>query len=91
MLARIGGEEFGLLLPGAGPEEAVATAERFRESIASMEIVELVVRASAGVCADVDQSMNAETLYSKADRALYEAKRSGRNRTHLHIEDPTID
>ena len=91
MLARIGGEEFGLLLPGAGPAEAVATAERYRASISSMEIVELKVRASAGVCADVGQSMNAETLYSKADRALYEAKRSGRNRTHLHVEDTTTD
>lgn len=91
MLARIGGEEFGLLLPGAGPAEAVAAAERFRESISSMEIVELTVRASAGVCSDVGQSLTAGALYSNADRALYQAKRSGRNRTHLHVEETPID
>ena len=76
--ARIGGEEFAVLLPGATPEVAGEVAERVREAVGA--IVEPVpVTASIGLsCARGDTS--GADLLERADGALYAAKRQGRNR-----------
>lgn len=74
ILVRYGGEEFALALPGCGIEDAIATVERLRAVIPSGQT------CSAGIaCWDGEEL--AAGLLDRADRALYEAKRSGRDRT----------
>ena len=75
--ARIGGEEFLVVLPGAGLESAFEFAERLREGIAEHAPFSLTI--SAGVAAGVAPSGAA--LTDAADQALYAAKRAGRNLT----------
>jgi diguanylate cyclase (GGDEF)-like protein len=81
--ARLGGEEFVLLLAGAACEHARAVAERVREEIALADwgslAAGLVVTVSAGVAVDPGQG-SAASLLRLADEALYRAKGQGRNR-----------
>ncbi len=86
-VARYGGEEFAVILPETDAKGAEAVAERLRASIEAMQIphdhaaVGKVITTSAGVGTLVlrdDSSMS--ELVSLADRALYQAKREGRNR-----------
>jgi len=85
-LGRYGGEEFLLLIPGAGPDGAVAAAERARAAIEREECtvdgMRLHITVSAGV-ATSSPGMDADTLLRLADDALYSAKESGRNRVVL--------
>jgi diguanylate cyclase (GGDEF)-like protein len=74
VLARYGGEEFILLLPDADVDEAIGLIERLREG------TPLGQRFSAGV-ALWDQTETSDELVNRADQALYQAKREGRNRT----------
>lgn len=74
LLGRYGGEEFALILPGLTTEEALPTLERLRETVPSGQTV------SIGA-AQVEGNDSAFATLHRADRALYEAKRSGRNRT----------
>ncbi|HEX9985449.1 MAG TPA: diguanylate cyclase [Thermoanaerobaculia bacterium] len=76
VIARWGGEEFALLLPNTSEEIAVAIAERLRAGIEP-----LGVTASFGV-ATSGTDVNPQELVERADRALYAAKRAGRNRVH---------
>ncbi len=82
LLARFGGEEFVVLLPDAGAAAARATAERLREAVErqprAVAELDLPVTASFGVAAGSDVELTA--LLAQADRALYDAKRAGRNR-----------
>jgi diguanylate cyclase (GGDEF)-like protein len=74
VLARYGGEEFGVILPGCRPEVAVAIVDRLRALTPYGETT------SAGV-AGWDGTESAAALVARADRALYVAKRAGRDRT----------
>jgi diguanylate cyclase (GGDEF)-like protein len=77
--ARVGGEEFCILLPGAHADDARAVAERVRtsiESIAAPAAVTTSIGLSSGTTADI----TTRALLDRADGALYEAKRTGRNR-----------
>jgi diguanylate cyclase (GGDEF)-like protein len=74
VVARWGGEEFAVLLPGADAATAAAIAERLRGGIAS----ECGVTASFGVAACISGD-DPPSLIDRADRALYSAKRDGRN------------
>lgn len=79
--ARYGGEEFALLLPGAGRDEAGATAERLRAGFAELaEDVRHGVTMSIGVAILPEDGGDEEQVLAAADQALYEAKRRGRNR-----------
>ncbi len=81
--ARLGGEEFCVLLPNATLHDAVHIAERIRECFASHQLApyNLSVTASFG-CAQMDDSTtDSAHLLAVADRALYAAKRAGRDRT----------
>jgi diguanylate cyclase (GGDEF)-like protein len=84
-LARYGGEEFAVLLIDTPPEPALVTMERIREEIAahdwgSIGLPLLQVTVSAGVTGIQPQD-EIVTLVERADAALYEAKRAGRNRS----------
>jgi len=79
--ARLGGEEFALLLAGIDVEKAGSAAERLREVISRM-IVEGVGRitVSIGVAGCPASGTDDRSLYASADQALYVAKNGGRNR-----------
>lgn len=83
-LARFGGEEFVVLLPGTGIEEAQQTLTRLQRSLSASLFMhdgrEVFVTFSGGVTAWRAGEALAVTL-ERADEALYEAKRTGKNRT----------
>ena len=79
--ARIGGEEFNLLLPGVDSQGAQIAAERIRKSIES-QVIETIggVTASIGVATFLEHSDRIDELIELADQAMYKAKLNGRNR-----------
>ncbi|MCM1338652.1 MAG: diguanylate cyclase [Muribaculaceae bacterium] len=82
--ARIGGEEFNVLLPGIGSEGAMIAAERIRKSIESVEIDTIGhITGSLGVATYFEHSDNVEELLELTDQAMYTSKREGRNRVTL--------
>ncbi len=84
LLARLGGEEFAVLLPDTGRIAAVRIAERLRRVIAETGIPvrdrELRVTASLGVAVPENAPGGLDPLLAAADRALYRAKGKGRDR-----------
>jgi diguanylate cyclase (GGDEF)-like protein len=86
-VGRYGGEEFLLLLPDTGRDQAVVVAEKVRVAVASLGLSEISqpVTASLGVATVPDDAGDADTLIRAADRALYAAKGNGRNRVELFI------
>jgi two-component system cell cycle response regulator len=73
LIARLGGEEFALLLPNCGPERALTVVERLRVA------VPMAQTCSAGIV-EWDGRETADCLVKRADEALYRAKQSGRDR-----------
>jgi diguanylate cyclase (GGDEF)-like protein len=83
LVARYGGEEFVVICPETTLEQAVERAERLRRSVMGMTIGNtpgLQVTASFGV-AEIESPDTVESLLQRADKALYNAKRTGRNKT----------
>lgn len=79
LVYRYGGEEFAIILPDTGPLGAEQAAERMRKGIARLTGLPATVTMSFGIaCCHRDES--AEELLLRADAALYEAKRAGRDR-----------
>lgn len=79
-LARVGGEEFALLLPGAGLMAAAAVAERIRIAVDGTPFARVGhCTISCGV-AELGDGEDGASLVRRADEALYEAKHAGRNR-----------
>ena len=85
--ARYGGEEFAVVLPGCGPDEARVIAERLRQAVAAAPSA-VPITASAGVATYPAHAGDADTLVRAADDALYDSKRSGRNRTTVSAGVP---
>jgi diguanylate cyclase (GGDEF)-like protein len=83
-VARIGGEEFALLLPGGDRAAAEEIAERARAAVAAVPLPDRALTCSAGVASHPECGERRERLAQLADRALYEAKERGRNRTVAH-------
>ncbi|HEU4763123.1 MAG TPA: GGDEF domain-containing protein, partial [Gemmatimonadales bacterium] len=84
LLGRYGGDEFGVLLPQNNAEGALAFAERARAALAedppvSPDGERLTVRLSVGVAVFPEDGTRASALVQAADRALYQAKRRGRD------------
>jgi diguanylate cyclase (GGDEF)-like protein len=77
--ARYGGDEFVVLLPGCSREDAIGVAQRVRNEIAR-QVGEAPVTISGGIATMPDNAADAERLMAAADAALYEAKRTGRDR-----------
>jgi diguanylate cyclase (GGDEF)-like protein len=82
--ARLGGEEFALLLAGADAEKAGSAAERLRQRVSS-EALEGIGRVtiSLGVASCPAHALNERELYAASDAALYAAKREGRDRVSV--------
>lgn len=83
IVARYGGEEFAVLLPDTGLTSAVAVAERVRAAVAARPVsaaTPLAVSVSVGVGGCPGHGEKPGDLVRAADEALYEAKRTGRNR-----------
>lgn len=83
MVARVGGEEFAIVLWGAAPDAAAQTCERVREAIGSCVVAtpsaRVRVTASFGI-AEITVASQIDAVYRAADDALYAAKADGRNR-----------
>lgn len=87
MTARLGGEEFGVILPGAGAAEAAEVAERIRERIREgLADGEAPLTASCGVASTAVPGADGR-LFEQADRALYAAKDAGRDCTALAVDE----
>jgi diguanylate cyclase (GGDEF)-like protein len=88
VVGRIGGEEFALLLPETGQERARALAERLRGAVEGLRDAGLCcpMTVSIGVAGVLPGEVSVEAALSRADAALYEAKRAGRNRVAVHGE-----
>jgi diguanylate cyclase (GGDEF)-like protein/PAS domain S-box-containing protein len=85
IIGRIGGEEFAVLLPETDLQEATEIAERLREIIAHSDVVleaglPLHFTVSIGVATLKEQDAEVGILLNLADKALYQAKESGRNK-----------
>lgn len=81
-LARIGGEEFAFILPNTTAEQAYNVAERKRKALEQFTGQYCKVTLSFGV-AEVRNDDNERTLYERADHALYQAKKDGRNQVQM--------
>lgn len=88
LVARWGGEEFVMLLPETDQRAAKVAAERVREAINSEHFGEFQVTVSVGAATCDRTDIACSNLMISADRALYAAKNSGRNRT-VHAMDMT--
>jgi diguanylate cyclase (GGDEF)-like protein len=104
VLGRIGGEEFVMLLPETGPLHAAQVAERLRQAISNLRIVAttgvadvnsteskpIQLTISVGVTQLLAQDSSIDQTLSRADQALYRAKRSGRNRVEINDTNPSL-
>ena len=89
--ARLGGEEFAVLLPETGLDGARSVADRLCRSLAELQIPlgageKVMVTASFGV-AELGESQSVDALLRAADSALYRAKEHGKNRVELADQD----
>jgi diguanylate cyclase (GGDEF)-like protein len=84
VVARVGGEEFAVLLPSSDLEGALAVAERLRALVAASPVpfegTRIPCTISAGVAVCDGEKLGLEALMKRADQALYAAKASGRDR-----------
>jgi diguanylate cyclase (GGDEF)-like protein len=88
--ARYGGEEFSILLPQTTSEEAQAIAERIRRNIEETDFVNRKVTVSMGIASCSLELNSSDEVISAADKALYEAKRRGRNKVQVYEDLETV-
>jgi len=79
VLCRYGGEEFSLILPANNKEEAILLGERIRKSIEQRKIFNTIFTISVGIASFPEDASDKITFIKKADQALYQAKRNGKN------------
>jgi diguanylate cyclase len=94
-VSRYGGDEFALLLPGAQAKAAEEIADRIRMEIECRNFdigggkERVAVTLSVGVAA-VREGDSPESLLERADRAMYKSKESGRNQTHVSVDEEQL-
>ncbi|MBN1523225.1 MAG: GGDEF domain-containing protein [Spirochaetales bacterium] len=92
VVARLGGEEFGILLPNAQAAAAIVLAERLRAEIeqgtCEFHGKKMIVTISLGIAEHGEKSDDLHTLIRNADIAMYQAKREGRNRVAVFKNYP---
>lgn len=79
-LVRLGGEEFGVLMPDTPPESAVDAAERIRVAAEKWAMGAIRLTVSIGVYGEKEAASDLDMYFRMADAALYRAKEKGRNR-----------
>src|SRR5690606_30216837 len=88
LVGRMGGEEFGVFLPGTTPQRTIAVAERIRATVKAAQFrpdgSEYPLSVSIGAASFASRSTFSD-LYRLADRKLYEAKRGGRDRVEAAV------
>lgn len=90
VLVRLGGEEFGILLPSTSERDALLVAERIRKAIKDSVFThkdrDISITASLGLTSLIaaKNKLNIDELISQADEALYKAKQNGRNRIYAY-------
>ncbi len=91
IVGRLGGEEFGIILPETDTERARQVAERVRQAVAATPIPlvqggAVFITTSVGVATFSASDGNVDAVLTRADQALYNAKRAGRNRVSCEPE-----
>jgi len=94
LAARYGGEEFIVVLPDTGAKGCHLVAERIRKAVEKMVVPSGTdkplpkITVSLGIAVYPDHAKTFEELLQASDKALYESKRAGRNRSTLYVEQP---
>jgi diguanylate cyclase (GGDEF)-like protein len=92
-VARLGGEEFAILLPGRSARSALSLAERLRATVEGLRLSEgdelIRFTVSVGLSSLQPGELTFEQMLRRADHALYKVKRSGRNRVLLSDAETT--
>ncbi len=87
IIGRMGGEEFAILMPGVAIDSAHTIADRLRAAVADSEVMykdkRVTTTVSIGIAESTDVLDTWDTLFEDADKALYNAKRRGRNLVFL--------
>lgn len=91
IIGRVGGEEFAILLPETDRIKAIEVAERLRVAIAEARIpmqngLPIQCTVSIGVSSLLSKDDNLDVMLSRADQALYEAKKTGRNKVCIAMQ-----
>jgi diguanylate cyclase (GGDEF)-like protein len=93
-IGRLGGEEFVVVLPGADYDKAYRIAERFREGVMAIDtrrwLQDRRITVSIGLTLSRESGDTPSTMLQRADSALYEAKRSGRNCVRAQLPAPEV-
>lgn len=91
MLARYGGEEFVVIMPGTGKDGAKEAAEKIRQTIEKIGFIykkeKVKVTVSIGVTEVMETDTTHESVFERADIAVYQAKKQGRNRVVVHASE----
>jgi diguanylate cyclase (GGDEF)-like protein len=84
LFGRIGGEEFAAVFPGCAPDMAMQVAERLQQEIQRLSFSHdgqtFGITVSQGLTSLTGEDENLDSLFARADAAMYEAKRQGKNR-----------
>ncbi len=82
-IARYGGDEFAMILPDTNTKYSLEIAERLRNKFSSLHQGPVQVSLSFGIATFPDHASTAKELISCADKALYQAKKEGRNQSRI--------
>jgi len=92
IVIRFGGEEFAILIPRCRATAACDRAEELRQAVAQLRPADIDITASIGLVSSHDHPRESLThLLAMADKALYQAKESGRNRVYIYTNDGPQD